>query len=122
MEYRQSLGSSISGRCRQQRSIKVKKHHDITKQSKRNTSKNIFTNSRRLFTFSREKEEPLIEMNKNHQPTHQNEIFHGLSSISWFIQFRQRQTKASDQKEKHQDTAKQSKVNNRRELLEIIYI
>ena len=115
MEYRQSLGSSISGRCRQQRPIKVKKHH-ITKQSKRNISKNIFTNSRRSFTFSKEKEEPLIEMNKNLQPTHQNKIFHGLSSISGFIQFRQRQTKASDQKEKHHDTAKQSKINNRREL------
>ena len=34
MDYRQSLGSSISGRDRQQSPIKVKKHHDITKQSK----------------------------------------------------------------------------------------
>ena len=112
MEYRQSLDSSISGSYRHPRPIKMKKHHYITKQSKRNISKNIFVNSRRSFTFSREKEEPLIETNKNHQTKHQNEIFHGLSSISGFIQFRQRQTKASDQKEKHQDTAKQSKINN----------
>ena len=39
MDYRQSLDSSISGRKRQQPTIKVKKHHDITKQSKTNYSR-----------------------------------------------------------------------------------
>ena len=38
-DYRQSLGSSISGRDRQQPPIKMKKHHDITRQSKTNYSK-----------------------------------------------------------------------------------
>ena len=52
MDYRQSLGSSISGRDRQQPPIKVKKHHEITKKQKQNTQDKC-SNSRRSSTISK---------------------------------------------------------------------
>ena len=54
MDYRQSLGSSISGRDKQQPPINVKKHHDITKQSKQ-TIQNKRSISRRSSINSKKK-------------------------------------------------------------------